>query len=294
MPTVRELYRMDQVKIKDPSKIYKGYEAIEPCKSSLGIGIEVEVENHTLKLSPTEGIWTGVADGSLRNAGIEYVSKPIPASFGAIALQELLGECLDEKECCFSPRTSIHIHINMQEVECEIVKDIILLYSVFEKLFFRFTGRGRIKNIYCVPLTDTNCLNALATNHLNDARGKWSKYSALNLCPIAEYGTIEFRHMHGTFDIKKISIWIRLLTSLCEYVINKGGMRDEFKEMSSGYDFPALLKAVFDTDAEYLKYHHFNDIKSSVGRVKTAFTDPMTTRKLLEMRDPKSPFFVGI
>lgn len=294
MSTVREIYRMDAVKIFDPTKVYKGREAIEPCTSKLGVGIEVEVENHALKLSPNDYVWRGVADGSLRNAGIEYITKPIPASFASIALQELLGDCLNEKECCFSPRTSIHIHINMQDVETEIVQDIILLYSVFEKLFFRFTGRGRVKNIYCVPLTDTSCLDGLATLELNDARSKWSKYAALNLLPIAEYGTLEFRHMHGTFDIKKVSIWVRLLTSLCEYVIGKEGCRTEIQQMSQGYDFASLLKSIFDTDAEYLKYQHFNDIKTSLGRVKTAFTEASTARRLLEMRDNKSPFYVGI
>lgn len=294
MSTVRQLYRMDAVKIFDPSKVYKGREAIEACKSELGIGIEVEVENHHVKANPNDYVWHGTADGSLRNGGLEYVSKPIPASWGSIAIQELLGQCLDENECCFSPRTSIHVHINMQDVETEVVEDIILLYSVFEKLFFRFTGRGRVKNIYCVPLTDTNCLNSLLNVGFNNARGSWSKYSALNLLPIAEYGTIEFRHMHGTFDAKKVSIWIRLLTTLCEYVIAQKGCREEIQQMSQGYDFPALLKKIFDTDSEYLKYQSFADVRQQLGRVRTAFTHPAIVRNYLELRSNKAPFFVGI
>jgi Putative amidoligase enzyme len=294
MSTVRELYGLNAVKTVDPSKVYKGREAFEPCQSTRSIGIEVEVENHAIKLNPSESVWHSEADGSLRNNGTEYISRPVPANFGAIALQELLGQCLDEKECCFSPRTSIHIHVNMQDVETEIVEDIILLYSVFEKLFFRFTGRGRIKNIYCVPLTDTECLNGMVNKEFNTARGGWSKYSALNILPIAEYGTIEFRHMHGTFDVKKISVWIRLLTTLCDYVIAKGGIRAELLKMSSTYDYAGLLQTIFGMDAEYLKYQHFNDVKQTLGRVKTAFTNASTTTILLKSRDLKSTYFVGI
>lgn len=294
MTTIREMYGLNPVKVFDPTKYYRGRESIEPCKSTRSIGIEVEVENHAVKTHPDSGVWSNEPDGSLRNNGTEYITRPIAASFASLALQELLGQCLDEKECCFGPRTSIHIHVNMQDVAPNIVEDIILLYSVFEKLFFRFTGRGRIKNIYCVPLIDTECLNSMLTKELNATRGGWSKYSALNLLPIAEYGTIEFRHMHGTFDMKKVSIWIRLLTTLCDYVIGKGGVREELKKMSQAYDFAGLLTVIFDKDAEYLKFHHVTDVMQGLGRMKTAFTNPNITTALLKARDLKSPYFVGI
>lgn len=294
MSTIRAMAGMNAVKVFDASKMYKGKQVVEECKSSLAVGIEVEVENHTLKVSPSQYVWAGVADGSLRNGGIEYVSKPIAASFAAHAIGELLGDCLDEKECCFSPRTSIHVHINMQDVETTVVEDIILLYSLFEKLFFRFTGRGRIKNIYCVPLIDTACLSGMLTNGVFHSRSSWSKYAALNILPLSEYGTIEFRHMHGTFDIKKISVWIRMLTTLCDNVITRGGFRDEIAKMGKDYDFTGLLYNIFGEDIEHLRYKNYDDVSQALGRVRSAFINPSNTAALASARDSKSTYFVGI
>ena len=294
MTSVRSLYRMDAVTIYDPSKTYKGQQVVEEINSTMNVGIEVEVENYVAKKRPSD-IWTSTADGSLRNSGVEWVSRPHEARYSPFALNELLGSCMDETSCCFSPRTSIHVHVNMQEVDETAVQAIVLLYSVFEKLFFKFTGRGRIKNIYCVPLIDTDCLTHFMTRNLHSGRALWSKYAALNLLPISEYGTIEFRHMHGTFDAKKVSIWIRMITKLCEYVIaNQDEVVSMLGKMSQHYDFRKLLDTIFGSDAPYLKYQDFSDVKQGVGRLLTAFTSNKTSRSLLEMRDTKSAFYLGV
>jgi len=291
--TVRELYRMDEVSLYTPPVKFRNMVQIEPVESERGIGIEIEVENHALKAGVSSGAWSATADGSLRNAGQEYVSRPMMAKYAPQMLQELLGDCLDANECCFSPRTSIHVHVNMQDVPTDVVEDIVLLYSVFEKLFFRFTGRGRIKNIYCVPIIDTDVMNHMKTVGFNHVRAAWSKYAALNLLPVAEYGTIEFRHMHGTFDIKKVCVWIRLITKLVDYVVANKGCSKTIAMMGPGFDYPTLLKDIFGLDAEYLKYQHYNDVKQGVGRTKTAFTSNKTVQALMTTRDMKSAYFLG-
>lgn len=294
MSTVREIYGMNQIKPVNPTKYYTEMKVVEEVKSSRHIGIEVEVESAGFKGEFISNVWKSEADGSLRNGGVEYITAPIQAHFAPQALKELLEMVLDEKECCFSPRTSIHIHVNMQDVQDKQVEDIILLYSVFERLFFKFVGRGRMKNIYCVPLGDTNCLAFMKQRELNETRSQWSKYSALNLLPISEYGTLEFRHMHGTFDVKKVTVWIRLITKLIDYVISRGGVVKMLKEMDSNYDYRTLLQSIFDTDAEYLKFQHFDDIRQGVGRMKTAFVDSSVARTFIHARDKQSPFYMGV
>lgn len=291
--TIRSYYGLNQTARFDPSIVYTKKRATNPTaltehvNSTRMIGIEVEVENHAVTRAPTSGVWNTEADGSLRNSGIEYITRPIAAQWGPDALYELLGESLDKNECCFSPRTSIHVHVNMQDEEEEAVIRVLLLYTLFEKLFFRFTGRGRAKNIYCVPIQDTECLKSAAKQAIDATRQQWSKYSALNILPLSEYGTIEFRHMHGTFDYHKVCIWLRLITKLCDYACN---MKNELS-IGEDVDYGMLLHTIFGPDAQHLKYNGIEDVKDGYSRLLTAYVNPQTAREVSALRGTATPYF---
>src|SRR5690348_5544085 len=74
------------------------------------VGIEIEIENWTSKQSEVSRVWSSKDDGSLRNNGIEWVSTPIVAAQAPFALYHLLNDVVSPV-CCFSPRTSVHIHL---------------------------------------------------------------------------------------------------------------------------------------------------------------------------------------
>lgn len=247
---------------------------LEVIDSDQGVGIEVEVENHQLKKHANAQVWVLKGDGSLRNNGVEYITLPIAARWAPAALEDLLSSSLDNA-CCFGPRTSIHVHLDMQQYQTQEVMDVVLLYTMLEGLFYKFTGRGRIKNIYCVPVFDTSLLKGQAVRgHMGATTEVWSKYSGLNLVRLRDLGTLEFRHMHGTFDVRKISIWIRLLTKLCTYT-QKMGTEHIRKLCLMGphkLDMAALLTEIFDNDAQHLKYESFEDVRKGVDAVKLAFT----------------------
>lgn len=290
--TILETFGLREVSVLDPSPYYSKLEApVEVIDSNLEVGIEVEVENHILKKSPG-GVWTSKGDGSLRNNGIEWITLPIPAKWAPYALRELLEESLSG-ECCFSPRTSIHVHFNVQSFTSAEVIDATLLYTALEPLFYKFTGRGRIKNIYCVPLMDTNLITGMGSQTLNNTIGTWSKYTGLNLLPIDELGTIEARHMHGTFDHRKISIWIRLWIKVLDYVRKMGTahMRRMLLDLHQYTDYQQLLTDIFGADAMLLKYDSPADLSRSVGVVKRAFINPNTTIGLIRNVSKKSPYF---
>lgn len=296
MSTVRKYFGLNQVGIYDPSAYFnkQKYPVTEAVESKRGIGIEVEVENNAPRSTMRSGSWTSTADGSLRNSGMEYVSQPIPASLAPSALYELLGLGLDDKECCFSPRTSVHVHVNVQEEECDDVLNAVMLYTVFEKMFFKFTGRGRAKNIYCVPVAETGCLSCAVNTSLDHLRSTWSKYSAVNIVPLGEYGTLEFRHMHGTFDIRKLCIWIRLITKLVDWACDpKHKTRAVIEGLNETTDYQQLLREIFTTDAEYMKYVDYSDVKLGLSRVRTAFTDMSVSNALSVAVVKTSPYFIG-
>lgn len=291
--TILESFGLNKVTTYDASIHYaKKGPLTEVIDSDIEVGIEVEVENHIMTHNPAP-VWVSKGDGSLRNNGVEWITHPMAARWAPHALADLLGSALS-KDCCFSPRTSIHVHLNMQSFEVSHVTDAVLLYTVFEPLFYKFTGRGRIKNIYCVPLMDTNLITSMNTQQLARSIELWSKYTGLNIMPIRELGTIEARHMHGTFDHRKIVIWIRLWTKLLEYVRKTGtaAIRRMLLDLHQFTDYQQLLTSIWGTtDSMYLKYESWNDISRSVNVVKRAFLTNTQAAELQRAVTKNSPYF---
>lgn len=294
MTRIYKLYGIDNPKIYDAAVDYGKTSATVKIESSRAVGIEVEVENAKVARDFTSRVWTATNDGSLRNQGLEFVTKPIPAKWAPHALRELLGECLDNKECCFSPRTSIHVHVDVSQENDADVIGAVQLYSVFERQFFRYVGRGRSKNIYCVPITESACLAGIGDGHDSTyAHGSWSKYSALNLIPLNSYGTLEFRHMHGSFDLLKVSTWVRMLVTLIDWACAAGRNKVStiLQSMDENYNYNALLDEIFGEDAYHLKVSNYNEVKFCVGRMFTSFAKHSTIQALAVNRSANAPFF---
>lgn len=260
MATILEKYGVRRAE----AHVIKGLSAISSPHKVLSnelIGIEVEVENFLDVNGRLNPVWVLTEDGSLRNHGAELITRPIPASAAPVAMEYLFNHFLPQT-CCFSPRTSVHVHLNMQDFTSTQLADLVALYVIFEKLFYRFTGRNRMKNIYCVPLADWPVALTAFSLRGNDGTDRWKKYTGLNTLPLSSHGTIEFRHMHGSRDVEKLTKWINLIVSLKEYVKKTptATIRTAIHEMHDGYDFQKLLNDVFGEYAAYLKYESLRDI----------------------------------
>jgi hypothetical protein len=159
--------------------------------------------------------WKFVPDGSLRNGGCEYTSRAALDRAGVVATFKELHKQLifRNKEEAFSERTSTHVHVNVSNVDEVYVRQLVLLYALFEEFFFAMVKPVRRDNIHCVPLTETYFP---AHYHLNldGLFTKWHKYTALNLKRLLDLGTVEFRHMHGTGDPAEIDTWLHVLENL--------------------------------------------------------------------------------
>lgn len=248
-------------------------------KSEELIGIEVEVENTNNLLHDTalNNAWGVTDDGSLRNNGMEFISKPIHAHYAPTALQYLMEQVLT-RNCSFSPRTSVHIHLNMQEATASQVSDFLGMYCIFEKLLYQYVGRGRYKNIYCVPIIETDLVPGYAHKSL---RVEWKKYTGLNLVPLASYGTVEFRHMHGTFGLEKLCGWIQLIVSLKEHVIRgKRDIKKRIFEMTNNTDWYTLLEEVFGEHHKLLTIKTPNDFINGLATAKSMYFNPSIVSNL--------------
>lgn len=293
MPNIQTKYQLNPVRVHSVGLAPYPY----TINSSSAIGIEVEVENVSGVNLPRNTVWAVVTDGSLRNNGMEFVSAPIAASEAPAAIHQLMVDTLNA-QCHFSQRTSVHIHLNVQDMEAHQVVDLVMLYSLFEKLLYKFTGRGRIKNIYCVPITETSLLTGFQETGIE---GRWYKYTGLNLIPIfgeprgegRGFGTIEFRHMHGTPSVDKLCMWIDMITSMKEYVMKSTTkeLRNFFASMDEDYPYEKLLVDVFGKNASALKYEGFDEIKSCYMAVKSALTSNKTLERVMARASSDAPFY---
>jgi hypothetical protein len=173
------------------------------------IGIEVEVEGIEEEV-PTMHFWSDKDDGSLRNHGREFVSKPLSGRYIDYALAEL-DAYLSETDHEWSHRCSIHVHQNMSTLREKHLMGYVMVYGLFEDLFYSMVEPYRAGNSFCYPATNVEPGEFLRITDSN-------KYCGLNLFPLKVYGTVEFRQMHGHNDFKLLRRWIQLIVKLHAWV----------------------------------------------------------------------------
>jgi len=177
------------------------------------IGIEVEAEginNVTLrKLGPLlELYWRTTGDGSLRNEGVEFISKPVQGHNIDYALHGML-QFLEAAKPEWSHRCSIHVHVNVGSYRQSHLKALVLMYALFEELFW-VLPQNRKENSFCYPLTNLAPEDVFVHEDM--------KYCAFNLAPISRQLTVEFRHLHGTQNPLVFKRWVQLIVKLHRYV----------------------------------------------------------------------------
>ncbi|MEO6066363.1 MAG: amidoligase family protein [Gemmatimonadales bacterium] len=206
-----------------PLNKYEGLLGKIVCRApTTYVGVEIELENVSLKYSSIPSSFTRIEDGSLKLEGAEFITIPIKVCF----LEEELKRLFKSLRTSYtSSRCSVHVHLNARDLTSEELKKLLLLYCIFEKSLFHFSG-NRWDNIFCVPLYSYPELVGkmlMGTTYEAEHLVGWYKYFALNLSPLwggynhesaAKLGTIEFRHMEGTTNTERILTWINLIISL--------------------------------------------------------------------------------
>lgn len=188
------------------------------------VGIELEIENFSLDFTQRWGGVTFTQDGSLRNSdnaiGIEAITKPIAIKYVGPFLSAFYKHFKITEEN-YNERCSTHVHFNVEPLTFEQVATIGLVYQTVESLLFHYVGNDRQYNVFCVPWNQSNIsyniVNKIKRDNGHEVFRRWQKYSACNLIPIVEQGTIEFRHLHGTCDVSLITNWIYLIAKIFEY-----------------------------------------------------------------------------
>lgn len=268
--------------------VLKGISSIPVIDPTAFLGIEVEVEGVKVSkelLNLVTPIWGVTPDGSLRNNGVEFVSVPIRAKYAHKSLELLRVALAKHSKYEFSERTSIHIHMNVRRLTLEQLFVLLITYLVVEKSLFQFVERcgvNRENNIFCVPITESKYhLNLDKTfkdwevkafeAFIENLMQGWKKYTALNLLPLSDKGTIEFRHMGGTIDVDLLMTWINLILSLKKfsYTTSLESLLDRINTLNSSSLYGAFLSDVFGRFSNLLAVRNYErDLEEGVSQVK--------------------------
>lgn len=229
-PTVEVVYG------RKPPKAWKYKETMDCTYPDLIVGLELEVENCRMSAAAYIDIGSPLGidvkgDGSLRvingREPYEFITKPMMMQNALPILNTFFDKTKFDEEN-YSDRCSIHVHANCCDMTLDQVSAVGLIYTVVEPILFEFVnqrpgnkdGWSRDTNIYCVPWNQCrdhlNLVYNFAKNPGMPVR-HWQKYTALNLLPLARFGTMEWRHMHGTSDMKKITQWLNIIGAIYKH-----------------------------------------------------------------------------
>ena len=188
------------------------------------LGVEVELEGvYNLNRADFTPWWKIENDNSLREMGREFVfAQPMFGQDVVDALNHLEMHCT-----AMSPRItdrcSVHVHLNVTDMTAHQLKQLIVLYAIIEPVMFAKVAPERKQNFYCTPLDLSHeYINRLVTMfNFGNLRDGFSctidsdvKYNAINVAPISTFGSVEFRHLEGTYNASKILDWINTILSL--------------------------------------------------------------------------------
>lgn len=237
---VREVISACVEKVSSKNSIEQN---VELLKNERFIGMEFEIEGvhgalHETAVAKLKAerayaefckYWRLHTDGSLRNNGrelISHVGLTLSAAPRALrALRDTFEYYFMTKELSITSRCSVHVHYNIWDYTFEQLRSLVFVYMMLESALYYVSGR-RSNNIFCVPANKVARFNWFPfftyfakknpkVNWMN-LNGNFHKYAGLNLLPILEYGTIEFRHHEGTLDTDRILNWLAIINEVCE------------------------------------------------------------------------------
>lgn len=202
-----------------------------PVKGDIGLEIEVEGNkfpkpgvNVTNESGVLPKMWKYTHDGSLRgNDNAEYVlNGPIKFADVPDAVNSLwkmfadYGSVLDE-----SNRTSVHVHLNVQNWYLNRLCAFLAIYFSVEELLTEWCGEHRVGNLFCLRAKDASAIVSRIKRFLqNEGRdaplSEGLHYSAMNAYSMVKFGSLEIRTLRGVREPEPIIQWVEMLQRIYE------------------------------------------------------------------------------
>jgi hypothetical protein len=269
MPTVSEYYRHSL-----PEDLVR---ASPHLISNTRVGIEVELEGFNSDQPKVRG-WSTIPDGSLRDGGLEFVFNGPVGGVTAMSRLTALGEALepyqDTIKC--SERTSLHVHVDVRELELDQVWSMLVLYGLVEPYLFTVCGEHRADNIYSLSwykgedqLRSLNILSSINHYRATGDNEMFPKYATVNIGALNTFGSLEFRGHEGTATIEQMVLWVNHLLSLKEYILSAAVPAKTLLDRSFEMGAEGFLRDVFGdlltTPIDGTPYQNLMDIGNGVA-----------------------------
>ncbi len=273
--------------------LFKGSKYKPTLDSQTLVGIEIEVENGVAQARrepPSVGMpdmfnayWSTTADGSLRNHGVEFVSRrglnAQELSVGLQVLEDYIRYYYPAMEA--NARTGVHIHVNCLPLCVEQIQSVIAVYSLVERSLFKGSGK-RMKNIFCVPVRESDnvipqLLRVRTVGQLHGLARNSPKYMAFNVGALHSHGTIEFRHGAGTAKPTEVLPWLETVTKLFDYATSReySELLTDLKALNTNSRYEELARDIFPMHfIQTVGYHNIvSDMVDGCAFIKEALIE---------------------
>lgn len=266
--TISKIYQYKTV------KPYIGLEGIIPIKhKDVIMGVEIELEN--IHDGYKIGTNTTTEDGSLKVHGMEFVTIPLKLRYLEVELTRIFRGL---KAPLVSSRCSTHVHMNVRDMTPDQLLNMVMLYTIFERGLYRLTG-DRWNSNFCVPIGLNPKILDNAFYHWNGvSQWSWNKYMGLNLCPIwggdgsKKIGTVEFRQMHGSTDVKEIIGWCNMIAALkrAAQSMDQEELIAHIRTMNTTSGYYWLVREVFGKWGKLLSHQptFATDVETAISLLK--------------------------
>lgn len=209
----------------------------KPKKGMFGVEVEVEGAGLPNEILP---FFCGKEDGSLRGESREYVFiEPLDKETTLEAIDLLSNVLTHESNVDMSFRTSVHVHVNVLEMNKKQLCTYLYFAHLLEEPLVRFCGESRVGNRFCLRLRDASAKIQDLERLFNQPKIMFpeqnaAKYTAINIATVRKYGSVEFRSMRGTVDKEVLSNWIEIL--------------DTVRAKSLTFDSPLAVAEAYQSD----------------------------------------------
>lgn len=200
---------------------------VAPRKIIGDVGLELEIEGVNLPgfidyTTPVTAVaWKAENDGSLRGENHEYITN------GAVKIVEVEGALSalwmafskNGSKLQLSNRCSTHVHLNCSMLSPKPITSLICLYAIVEEAVTHWCGESRVSNPFCLRIVDSSSTVETWEDYLSGDRVEFSngmKYNSLNLKPLFNMGSVEFRALRGADNPDIVLKWVNFLWALRE------------------------------------------------------------------------------
>jgi len=187
--------------------------------------------------------WILTDDGSVD--GWELVSPILSGDDGLKQVSKMLAAIKNlggwmDNTCGF------HVHVNANDFSNKNILSAVKKYNRNEKRIDKYVSPSRNSNQYCKSTTRLleEINEEIDISSIGELYWDWfDRYYKLNVAAYAKHGTLEFRQHEGSFDIAKVTNWIKFCVRFVEDVKTNGRFKGPAQATrQNSRSFPVIAK----------------------------------------------------